>query len=68
MKWGKLLQGLGNGALESAALHAQGIGVAPRKGRRAKRGTKGAEESSCTPCKAMANVDAHRKRLGYSIT
>ncbi len=64
---GDLALAMGNGALESAALRSQGIGVPIKKGRKMK--TKGQDANEgCTPCAAMARVDATRKRLGYSIT
>lgn len=50
-----------NGALQSAA--AKSASQPVKKGRKAKKG--GFE--GCTPCAAMANADAHRQRLGYSI-
>jgi hypothetical protein len=67
MGWlGDLVTKVGNGALESAAMHQAGIGVPEKKGGR-KMKKAGDEGGGCTPCAAMANVDSHRTRLGYSI-
>lgn len=55
---GDFLTTVGNGALQTAA---QAPSQQVKKGRKAKKG------ETCTPCQAMANVDHHRQRLGYSI-
>ena len=66
MGWlGDLVKTVGNGALESAAMHSAGVGVPAKKGSRKMK--KADAEGGCTPCAAMANVDSHRTRLGYSI-
>jgi len=62
---GDFLNSMGQGALESAALRSQGVGVPQKKGKRKAKSSKSAED--CTPCAAMAKVDSHRQRLGYSI-
>jgi len=49
-----------DGAVQSAAMRSMANG--PPQGRKAKK------KGGCTPCAAMANVDKHRSRLGYSIT
>jgi len=54
---GDFINTVGNGALQTAA---QAPGTV-KKGRKIKKG------ETCTPCQAMANVDNHRQRLGYSI-
>jgi hypothetical protein len=51
-----ILSGLVNGAAEAAA-NKQMINEASGKGRRKKKG------SECTPCQAMAKIDATRQRL-----
>lgn len=56
---GDFLLNVGNGALQTVAQAPSNQPV--KKGRKAKKG------ETCTPCQAMANVDAHRSRLGYSI-